>query len=216
MATVFQCRCKNQLCSQAPLHQHPSSSSESCSPGQPSGSQAVERLIRLVTTNLSSVNHLGNLRRFRKGDLSIFVLSLCLSFCHKTGAGGVGTQGHSCPGSGSVLAPGLSWLLVWVVIHLRGKRTYRRARLPKGLKAISKILLKLKRIASQHPSIFSAFWNTIIKTQNTDIGSPLIIHFFPHPFQLAAVYSVMLDIPVVPIRVFSCYSGNNGYICHFK
>lgn len=113
MATVF--HSVSAIISCVHRHHFISIKSESCRPGRPSGYHAVETqhssLVLIVTTNLSSVNHLGNPRPCPQPDSSIFALPICLSFCFKTDAGGVGTQGHTWPGSGSVLAPDLSWLL---------------------------------------------------------------------------------------------------------
>lgn len=151
-------------------------------------------LVLIVTSNLSSVNHLGTPRRCPELDSPIFVLPICLSFCFsrtrrvatKSDSGGVGTQGHTCPGSGTVLAPDLSWLLfcelssIWERNEHTGELVCQKSpkQLPKDYWSL------FMRTTSQHPSIFSAFWNTIIKVQNTDIGSPLIIPFFPSSFSV--------------------------------
>lgn len=93
---------------------------------------------------------------------------------------------RACPGSGTVLAPDLSWLLfcelssIWERNEHTGELVCQKSPkpLPKDYWSL------FMRTTSQHPSIFSAFWNTIIKAQNTDIGSPLIIPFFPSSFSV--------------------------------
>lgn len=145
-------KCKNYLCLQAPLvKEELYNIKRDFSPSQLSRYQAVEKqhswLVLNVTTDLLSVNHLSNLCRCPWHDLPIlssFFTSVCHFGSDETDIWGVGTCRPNMPW---IRVCAVTWSLLaavlWVVIRLRGKPTYRTTCWPKSLWTTSRRLLKL-------------------------------------------------------------------------